>query len=77
VSKAFAISTLIARFPPKLFFLRTLMASDVRQMQSLMLLPLMKPLCWTEVIAGMTQANLSARIFEISLNLKFAIAIGL
>lgn len=46
-------------------------------MQSLMLLPFMKPLCWTDVIAGIIEESLSARIFEITLNLKFAIAIGL
>jgi len=77
VSKALAISIFMAKFPPKDFLFRTLIASEVTQMQSLMLLPLMKPRCCVEMIAGMILESLSARILEMSLNLKFAMAIGL
>ena len=52
-------------------------ASDARHMQSLMFFPLINPLCRTDVIAGMIDANLFAKILEITLNLKFATVIGL
>jgi hypothetical protein len=71
------MSILRAKFPPKVFLCNTLTTSDVRHMQSLMLLPFMKPLCWTDVIAGIMEESLSAKIFDITLNLKFTIAIGL
>jgi hypothetical protein len=52
-------------------------ASEVRQMQSLICLPFMNPLSSLEIMSGRIRANLSARILEMILNLKFAIAIGL
>jgi len=75
VSKAFDTSILCARLPPKLLLSRRLTASEAKAMQSLMFLPLMKPLCSLEMRFGRITDNLSAKIFEMILNLKFARAI--
>jgi hypothetical protein len=52
------------------------MASEVRQIQSLIGLPWIKPLCSLEVIVGIICANICARIFKMILNLKSAMEIG-
>jgi hypothetical protein len=77
VSKAFEISILRAKFPPKAFLGNKLTALEAKQTQSFMFLPLTNPLCSLEIIEGKIWANLSANTFEMILNLKLAMAIGL
>lgn len=66
-----------AKFPPKIFLLRTFITSDVKQIQSLILLLLINPLCCVEIIVGINVESLSAKILKISLNLKFAMEMDL
>lgn len=53
------------------------MASEVKKIQSAIDLPLINPLCSGEIMMGMIEASMSAKIFERILSLKLAKAIGL
>jgi len=76
VSKALVMSIFRAKLPPKAFLSNKLIASDARHKQSLIFLPLMNPFWLLDTIDGRMEASLSAMIFHITLNLKFAMAMG-
>jgi hypothetical protein len=77
VSNALVISILRAKLPPKDLLCKRLAASEAMHKQSLMFLSWMNPFCSSEISEGIKEASLAAIIFEIILNLKLAIAIGL
>lgn len=77
VSKALEISILITRLSLVYLWCNMLMASDLRQIQSLICLWWMKPLFSSDIIEGRTWAIISTRTMDMILNLKFYIAIGL
>jgi len=63
VSKTLAMSFFNANLPSNVFLWRTLISSNVKLMQSLMFLPLVKPHSWIKVISYVICANLCGIIF--------------
>jgi len=64
-SNALETSILRARLPPKDFLSRTFTALEAKAIQSLIFLPLTKPLCSLDIIDGRITDNLSARTLGI------------